>query len=127
MTNPIRWLTFIALAGVALSSAAWAGPVLQVVTVKVNGDVDAYVKKIQPLMDMSKKAGATQTRIFRSTFAGDDTGLVFVSIEFADLEAFGKGTKTTQADPAWQKLIKDLDSSGIRTIVANSLMEDITP
>ena len=101
-------------------------PVLQVVTVKVQGDGSAYLAKLKDGIPMLKKAGASDVRVFRATVAGDNSGLIFVSIEYPNLEAFAKGATKIADDADWQKLVKKLEGTG-RLLVGNSLLEDVTP
>lgn len=48
-------------------------------------------------------------------------------MEHASMTAFADDVSKLQADPGWQKAIKDLDKSGIRTVLSSSLMEEVTP
>ena len=103
--------------------------VLQVLTVKVKGDSNAYLAKLKEskIKSILTRLGASNVRVFRATLAGADSGLIFVSTEYPNMEAFGKAAGKAASDPELQKLTKDMDASGIREIVSRSLFEDVTP
>ena len=105
------------------------GPVLQVLTVKVKGDSNAYLTMLKQskLKSILTRLGATNVRIFRATLAGPESGLIFVSTEYPNLETFGKATAKAAGDAELQKMVKEMDASGIREIVSRSLLEDVTP
>ena len=110
------------------SAAADSSRVLTVLTVKVKGDQDAYVAQLKKFIAGMKRldTGGT-TRVWRGTLAGSDSRLLFVATEYPTLEAFAKGTSKLQADDELTKLRKELDKSGAREIVSNSLFEEVTP
>ena len=110
------------------ASPVRARTVLQVLGIKVAAkDVDAYLEKVKSLQAVSRRLGLPAPRVWRSTVAGPDVGTIFVGIEHASLAAFAEDVAKLQADPEWQKGLKDLDKSGIRTVISNSLLEDVTP
>ena len=110
------------------ASPVRARTVLQVLGIKVAAkDVDAYLEKVKSLQAVSRRLGLPAPRVWRSTVAGPDVGTIFVGIEHASLAAFAEDAAKLQADPEWQKGLKDLDKSGIRTVISNSLLEDVTP
>ncbi|MFQ5668475.1 MAG: hypothetical protein ACE5I7_18885 [Candidatus Binatia bacterium] len=107
---------------------AQSAKVLNVIAVKVKGDEGTYLKKVKQLdaaIDRLKTGGTI--RVWRAALAGDNVGTIFVAVEHANLEAYAKATTKLEADAQWQKLIKDLNKSGIRKIVGNSLLVEITP
>ena len=132
MTGMWKQWTLLLLGFVPLAAAAPAAAdpprVLSVLTVKVKGDQDAYLQKVKQFTALAKRldAGGT-TRVWRSTLAGDGTGLIFVATEYANLETLAKGNAKIQADEEWKKLSKDVTASGIRELVSNSLFEEVTP
>jgi hypothetical protein len=50
-----------------------------------------------------------------------------VGIEYANLEAFAKAATKLQADEEWNKVMKELDASGLREVIGNSLLLEVTP
>src|SRR2546425_2764173 len=112
----------VALSGVVILAlpavAADAPKVLSVLTVKVKGDQDAYLQKVKQFNAIAKRVDSgASIRVWRATLAGNDTGLIFVGIEYASMEALAKGMAKTAADPEWQRLRKELDASGTREVV----------
>lgn len=121
-------VTGFALGVAATGATAEPRPVLSVITVKVKGDQEAYLQKVKQLNAISKRVESGGTiRVWRAMVAGADSGLIFVGIEYANLEAYAKGTVKTRGDAEYQKLLKALDEGGTREVVAASLLEEITP
>ena len=65
-------------------------------------------------------------RVFVSTLAGPNTGSVAIVIEHESLASMAAEQAKTNADPEWQKLVADIQASGI-TLVSNSVAVEITP
>ena len=125
---PIAMALVLGASLVAVPSKAIASDaVLQVVAVQVEpGELDTYLGKIKQLNEITKRLGTQgTTRVWRATLAGDATGTVVVGLEFPSLAAFAEASKKLQADAEWQKLIDSL--AGIRTLVSQSLYEEISP
>ena len=103
-------------------------PVATVLTVKVKGDRDAYLQKVKAVMALAEKLqSGGKMRIWQATLAGSDTRLIYAVIEYANLEAMAKGITKVQNDEEWKKAIKDIDQSGVREVMSNELIEEITP
>jgi hypothetical protein len=125
------WAFVVVVSMVLMLSAAVraeARPVLQVIGVKVAAkDMETYLDKVKKLQAVSQRLGLPGPRVWRATLAGTDAGTVFIAMEHASLTAFADDVAKLQADFEWQKGLKDLDKSGIRTILSNSLLEEVTP
>ena len=119
---------FVMLATQAPSMAADAPKVLNVIAVKLKGDQTAYLDKVKKLNAVMKRleSGATM-RVWRATLAGPNAGTLYVGIEYPNLDAYAKATTKVQADEEWNKAVKEMDASGIREVLGNSLMVEITP
>ena len=113
----------------AWSALAADGPkVLHVLAVKVKGDPAAYVQRVQQLEAIRQRLAAGGTmRVWRATVGGSDVGTLYVAIEYANLEAYAQANMKLQADGEWTKAIQDLDASGLREVLSNSLLVEITP
>ena len=124
------WVPALAvMIALAVPVAAADSPrVLTVLTVKVKGDQDAYLAQLKKFMAGVKRleTGGT-TRVWRGTLAGQDTRMLFVATEFPNLETYAKGSAKLQADEELKKLRKELDASGMREIVSDSLFDEVTP
>jgi len=114
----------------ALPALAAGGPkVLNVIAIKVKaGEQDTYLKKVKALSGIMKRLDTGGTmRVWEATVAGDNTGTIYVGIEYPDLATFGAGMAKARQDEEWTKTVKELDKSGLREVRANSLLTEITP
>ncbi len=107
--------------------AADAQAVLQVIAVKVTGDRQVYLGKIKTLQGISKRLGLAPARVWRATLAGENTDVIYVATEYPSLAAMAESQGKLTADAEASKLLRDIDASGIRTVVDRSLMVDDTP
>ena len=130
-TQRARCLLLAALfAATLLPVAAWAADpqaVLQVISVKVTGSRQAYLDKIKGLQGITKRLGLPAVRVWRATLAGENTDVIYVATEYASLAAMAEAQNKLTADAEWTKMIRDIDASGIRTVIDRSLMVDDTP
>ena len=85
MTKALALVGAISMALSLPVAAADRPVVLQVIGVKVTGDMDAYLEKIKKAQSISKRLGTPTPRVWRSTLAGPDTGTVFVAIEHKNM------------------------------------------
>ncbi len=119
-------LIIVALAG--RSMAADAPKVLNVIAVKVKGDQSVYLEKVKKLNAVMKRLESGGTiRVWRATMAGENAGTIYVGIEYPNLETLAKANAKSQADEEWNRLVKEMDTSGIREVIANSLLVEVTP
>src|SRR2546428_8584613 len=84
MVRVTKALALVGAISMALSlpvAAADRPVVLQVIGVKVTGDMDAYLEKIKKAQSISKRLGTPTPRVWRSTLAGPHTRAVFVAVE----------------------------------------------
>lgn len=107
--------------------AAHAAPVLSVISVKVTGDMEKYLEKVEKIQAASKRLGLPTPRLWRATLAGPDAGIIHIAAEHPSLTAYAEAMAKTAGDPQWQKALKDLDKSGLRTIVSSSLLVEVMP
>jgi hypothetical protein len=122
-------LLVAAWAVLALPSVASAASdtTLQVIAVRVEpGKLEQYVSVLAKLNGVLERLGVpSRLRVWQATVAGDNTGVVVVGIEHADLAAYADTTTKSAADPEWQQLIAGLDE--IRTVLSHNLYREITP
>ena len=130
-TQKLRWLLLAVLfASTLLPVAALAADpqkVLQVISVKVTGDRQVYLGKIKVLQGITKRLGLPPARVWRATLAGENTDVIYVATEYQSLAAMADAQGKLTADAEASKLLRDIDTSGIRTVVDRSLMVDDTP
>ena len=112
----------------AEEEAKSAPKVLNVIAVKVKGDLDAYLAKVKKLREVADRADSGGTfRVWRAAVAGQQTGLVYIGVEYANMEAYAKGTTAMNDNKEWTKLMKDLDSSGAREVQSTMLLVELHP
>jgi hypothetical protein len=129
MKQAIRLSAVVLAVSVVLAHASVVraeGKFLQVIGIKVPGNVGSYLEKVKKAQTMAMRLGMPPARVWRATLAGPDTGTILIGIEFPTLAAMEEAQRKVAADADWQKLMKEMDKSG-RTVVSNSLFEDITP
>jgi hypothetical protein len=122
------WLVVSFLMLAMPTVAADAPKVLSVIAVKVKGDQSAYLQKVKQLDAIQKRLETGSTlRVWRATAAGPNTGTIYVGIEYPSLEAYAKAATKLQTDEESIKFLKELDASGIREVISNSLLVEVTP
>ena len=130
-TRRVGWLVILPFClGVlapAIALAADPSKVLTVIAVKVSGDRQVYYQKIKALQAITKRLGTPAPRVWRASFAGDGADTIIVGTEYASLAALAEAQAKLDADPEWSKLIRELDTSGIRTLIGRSLYVEETP
>ena len=119
----------VSLVVLALPAAAAEAPkVLHVLAVKVKGDPTPYLQRVQQLSAIQQRLDTGGTmRVWRATVAGQSVGTIYIGIEYPNLEAYAQATTKLQADEEWAKAMKDLEASGLRQVLSNSLLVEITP
>jgi hypothetical protein len=122
-------LPLVSLIVLALPAVAADAPkTLHVVAVKVKGDQTTYLQRVKQLGAIQQRleTGGTM-RVWRATTAGHSVGTIYIGIEYPNLEAYAQATTKLQVDEEWIKAMKDLDASGLRQVISNSLLVEITP
>ncbi len=118
----------LATAGITVPRAAFAEtPVVSVITVEVTGDLDRYLSYVKRLAAISAKHEGGEVQVFRATYAGPNTNTVFVTLEYPSHAALATAQAKLDGDPEWQKVFQELQESGVRSVVSQSLIENITP
>ncbi len=121
---------FAALVGLPAVSAAQAeGPaVRQVIQIRVEpGQLDAYLARQPQARAIQERLGLPAPRIFQATLAGPNVGTLSIVIDHPSLVAFAANNAKQQADAEWQSWIGDLNKAGIRQLVSNILVVEVTP
>ena len=122
----VLWMSLMLVALPA--GAADAPKVLNVIAAKVKGDPAPYLQRVKQLIAIQKRLDTGGTlRVWRATLAGENADTIYVTVEFPNLEAFAKATTKTQADEEWNKVTKELDTSGLREVLSRSQLVEITP
>jgi hypothetical protein len=115
----------VLLAGL-LPDAARAEAVVQVVTVRLDGDPRPYLDLVQKSQAVTKRLGLPALQAAQATFAGTATRELYVWAEYASLEALGQAAPKLEADAEWQALLKQFEATG-RKVVSQEVWRDRTP
>ena len=122
----VLWMSLMMVALPAV--AADAPKVLNVIAAKVKGDPTPYLQRVKQLIAIQKRLDTGGTlRVWRATLAGENADTIYVTVEFPNLEAFAKATTKAQADEEWNKVVKELDTGGLREVLSRSQLVEITP
>ena len=78
-------------------------------------------------LDFAPWLGLPAPRIFQATFAGPNAGTLSIVIDHPSLAAFAANNAKQGADSEWQSWIDELNKAGIRQLVSNSLVVEVTP
>ncbi|MEJ8567007.1 hypothetical protein [Elongatibacter sediminis] len=122
-------VTLIAFA--ALSSPAQASegqPVIQVQRIDVHGNPALYVEMVERVIARQNQvAPELKTRVLRADFAGEEAGLVYVLVEFPNLEAMAEALVALEQDEEWRSLVQNVVEKTGRKIISRMLLTDISP
>jgi hypothetical protein len=88
-------------------------------------DLAAYVREVENLQALLKKAGQTsRLRVWQASYAGPDTGSVVVSIEVANLAALAKLVESLKTSPDLASEMKKIN--GLRKVISDSVFDLIS-
>jgi hypothetical protein len=88
-------------------------------------DLAAYVREVENLQALLKKAGqTTRLRVWQASYAGPDTGSVVVSIEVANLAALAKLVESLKTSPDLASEMKKIN--GLRKVISDSVFDLIS-
>ncbi len=119
-----------ALVGLPAVSAAQAqgSAVRRVILIEVQpGQLGAYLQRLSQVMAIQKRLDLPASRIFQATLAGPNTNTISYVTDHPSLAAFAANNTKLQADAEWQGWIEELNKAGIRRVVSNSLLGEVTP
>ena len=90
-------------------------PVLDVIVVDANGDLDGFLDRMQRLQKVAERLELAATlRVFRNTFAADKSGEVRLYWELPSFIAFAEAETKLHADAEFLAILHELDSAGQR-------------
>jgi hypothetical protein len=118
-------LAFAVLAGSSMVAVAAEPVVLRVIVVQTD-NLDGYLKELDKSQPMRKRLQSPAViRAWRARFAGENAGMIVVSVEYPSLEAMARDEAKGAADPEWSAWLKNLDK--MRKIVSDSLYTELKP
>ena len=116
-------IAFAALIGLLAMAGGAQAAVMRVVVVQTS-DVAAYTKELAQVQAHMTRLGGTATiRAWRARFAGSDTEVIVVSVEYKDMADFVAIDAKMRDDAANVATMKNMDA--IRTIISDSLYDEL--
>jgi hypothetical protein len=103
-------------------------PVMQITAIQIKGDVNLYLEKVKlAIQRQHAVAPGIGTRIFRGTLAGDATGVLYIVLEYRNLEFLAESMRKLRSDAEWNRLRAEAGIATDRVILSDSLFEEVTP
>ena len=111
----------------AIDSEADGPAAVQVVTVDTHGNTTAYIAALEPLIDLLQGFSPKATlEVLEATFAGDETGMVYIVIRYPDMTHLAHANRLTSTSKEWTMAVRRLEATG-RTLKGSEILEDRTP
>jgi len=114
------------IASMAVSGADAPAPphVIEVIVLDVGANMQKFIDQSNRATAIMKKLQVGGTvRYYRSSWAGEGTGHVIVTIEYPSLVAFAQGTSKLDASPDFQRWRADAAASGIKELSSSIVTE----
>jgi hypothetical protein len=118
-----RALLALVAAGALLPVVALAAlpKVLVVVGVRAK-DRQAYLAKLATYEAVTERLGLPRARVWRATLAGEGTDTIYVVTEYESSSAWAAAQQKVAADPEASRILREIEASGVRTVVDRSLL-----
>ena len=88
-------------------------PVVDVLIADVNGDLDAFLDRMERIEVVAERLGLPATlRVFRGTFAADHNGEIVVYWELPSFVAFAEAETALHEDAEFLGILAELDAAG---------------
>ena len=88
-------------------------PVLDVIIVDVNGDVEGFLERMKRLQGVAKRLNLPATlRIFQGTFAAEKNGEIHLYWELPSFIAFAEAETALHNDEEFLAILKEMDAAG---------------
>jgi hypothetical protein len=127
IASSVVLLGFAALTLPLVARASEEQKVITVMTVKLNGDRQPYLDKIKTFQGITKRLKLPAFRVWRATLAGAGTDELSIVTEYPNVAAWADANTKLAADEEAAKFARDIEASGIRTVVDRSLLVEVTP
>lgn len=115
------------LAGPAVAQTGQHRPVRDVVIADVNGDLAGFLDRMRRIEGVNKRLQlGAELRVFQATFAGKQTGEVYVYWELPTFQRFAEAETKLHDDPEYRAILAELAAAGQR-FTSELLTIDITP
>jgi glycine/D-amino acid oxidase-like deaminating enzyme len=110
----------------ALALAKDPPKVLVVVAVRAQ-DRQAYLEKVAALEAITRRLELPTARVWRATLAGEGTDTIYIATEYASAAAMAAAQQKLADDSEAQRFLRELDASGVRSVVDRRLLVEMTP
>ncbi len=88
-------------------------PVLDVIVVEVNNDLDGFLERMQRIQAVAKRLKlAARLRVFQSTFAAEKTGEIHLYWELPSFRAFAEAETALHNDSEFLAILAEMDAAG---------------
>jgi len=122
----LAFLGGLALALCPVAALAQDPPKVLVVVGARAQDRAAYLEKVATLEAITKRLGLPTARVWRATFAGEGTDTLYIVTEYESQAAMAAAQQKVAADPEARRFLRELETSGVRTVVDRSLLVEMT-
>jgi hypothetical protein len=112
-------LALALLAGLATAATAQGTdqrrPVQDVLVAEVNGDLPGFLDRIRRIEGVNQRLGlGARLRVFQATFAGKQTGEVYVYWELPSFVAFADAETKLHEDREYRAILAEMAAAGQR-------------
>jgi len=110
-------LASVAIVAVVLPSSSLATdqnrPVLDVIVVDVNGDLDGFLDRMKRIQSVAKRLNLpAKLRIFQGTFAAEKNGEIHLYWELPSFIAFAEAETALHDDAEFLAILAEMDVAG---------------
>jgi hypothetical protein len=98
---------------VALQATDQDRPVLDVIVVDVNGDMDGFLDRMQRIQGVAERLNLPATlRVFQATFAAEKNGEIHLYWELPSFIAFAEAETALHNDAEFLAILAEMDAAG---------------
>lgn len=106
-------LTVILFAAESSRATDQNRPVLDVIVVNVNGDLDGFLDRMQRMQAIAKRLAIPATlRVFQGTFAAEKNGEIHLYWELPSFIAFAEAETALHNDAEFLDILSEMDAAG---------------
>jgi len=89
-------------------------------------DREAYLERVEAFEAVTLRLGLPPARVWRATLAGEGTDVVYIATEYASQAAMAAAQQKIAEDPEARRVLRELETSGVRTVVDRSLLVELS-
>ena len=88
-------------------------PVLDVIVVDVNGDLEGFLDRMSRIKSVAERLGLpARLRVFQSTFAAEKSGEIHLYWELPSFIAFAEAETALHNDAEFLEILAEMDAAG---------------